>query len=72
MRRDLDSGLARAENVAVATLLGYTLPNDSGASTYYFPRDIIKPEVKLDGTFVDDTDTPGMGMTSIGKLLTTS
>lgn len=57
----LDSGVARAENVAVATLPGYTLPNDIAASTRYFPRDIIKPEVKLDGTFVDVTDTPGMG-----------
>ncbi|WP_155287694.1 o-succinylbenzoate synthase [Lacticaseibacillus zhaodongensis] len=57
----IDSGVARAENVAVATLPGYTLPNDIAASGRYFERDIIKPEVKLDGTFVDVTETPGMG-----------
>ncbi len=57
----LDSGVARAENIAAATLPGYTLPNDIAASTRYYDRDIIKPTVELDGTYVDAPQTPGMG-----------
>ncbi|WP_412989020.1 o-succinylbenzoate synthase [Pediococcus siamensis] len=57
----LDSGVARAENVAIATLPGYTLPNDIAASTRYYARDIIKPLVALDGTYVDVSPQPGMG-----------
>lgn len=57
----LDSGVARAENVAVATLPGYVLPNDIAASERYYGQDIIKPTVALDGTYVDVPDKPGMG-----------
>jgi O-succinylbenzoate synthase len=57
----IDSGIARAENVAIATLPGYTLPNDIAPSSRYFDRDIIKPEVTLDGTYIDVRSTPGMG-----------
>lgn len=57
----LDSGVARAENVAVATLPGYVLPNDIAASVRYYDRDIIKPTVALDGTYVDVSTKPGMG-----------
>ncbi|MFD1485110.1 o-succinylbenzoate synthase [Lacticaseibacillus baoqingensis] len=57
----LDSGVARAENVAVATLSGYTLPNDIAASTRYYDEDIITPTVALDGTYIDVPTTPGIG-----------
>lgn len=57
----LDSGVARAENIAAATLPGYTLPNDIAASTRYYDHDVIKPTVELDGTYVDAPAKPGMG-----------
>ena len=57
----LDSGVARAENVAIATLQGYTLPNDIAASTRYYNQDIIKPVVELDGTYVNVPHQPGLG-----------
>ncbi|GAW98520.1 o-succinylbenzoate synthase [Secundilactobacillus mixtipabuli] len=57
----IDSGVARAENVAIATLPGYTLPNDIAPSQRYFERDIIDPDIVLDGTFIDVMDVPGMG-----------
>ncbi|KRM85800.1 o-succinylbenzoate synthase [Liquorilactobacillus vini] len=57
----LDSGVARAANVAVATLPGYTLPNDIAASKRYYEEDIIKPLINLDGTFVDVPVEPGLG-----------
>ncbi|MES5422567.1 o-succinylbenzoate synthase [Lacticaseibacillus paracasei] len=58
----LDSGVARAENVAIATLPGYTLPNDIAASTRYYDRDIITPLITLNGTYVDVSNRPGMGV----------
>ncbi|WP_270766098.1 o-succinylbenzoate synthase [Lacticaseibacillus rhamnosus] len=58
----LDSGVARAENVAIATLPGYTLPNDIAASTRYYDRDIITPLITLNGTYVNVPTKPGMGV----------
>ena len=57
----LDSGIARAANVAIATLPGYTLPNDIAASHRYYDADIIKPEIELDGTFVNVSKENGLG-----------
>jgi len=47
----LESGIGRAHNIALASLHGFTLPGDISASSRYFARDIICPEVTLsDGT----------------------
>ncbi|WP_281165145.1 o-succinylbenzoate synthase [Liquorilactobacillus sicerae] len=57
----LDSGVARAANVAIATLPGYTLPNDIAASRRYYDKDIIKPLIELDGTYVNVPAELGLG-----------
>jgi o-succinylbenzoate synthase len=48
----LESGVGRAHNLAVASLPGFTLPGDISASSRYFDRDVIVPEVMVatDGT----------------------
>jgi O-succinylbenzoate synthase len=47
----LESGIGRAHNIALASLHGFTLPGDISASSRYFGRDIICPEVTVsDGT----------------------
>lgn len=48
----LESGIGRAHNLALASLPGFTLPGDISASSRYFDRDIIVPEVEVaaDGT----------------------
>jgi O-succinylbenzoate synthase len=48
----LESGIGRAHNIALASLPGFTLPGDISASSRYFARDVIKPEVTVgaDGT----------------------
>jgi len=48
----LESGIGRAHNIALASLKGFTLPGDISASSRYFARDIIQPEVTVapDGT----------------------
>jgi o-succinylbenzoate synthase len=48
----LESGIGRAHNIALASLPGFTLPGDISASSRYFARDVIIPEVSVtpDGT----------------------
>jgi len=58
----LESGIGRAHNIALASLKGFTLPGDISASSRYFERDIIHPEVTVasDGT-VTVPDMVGLG-----------
>ncbi|HJX93813.1 MAG TPA: o-succinylbenzoate synthase [Pyrinomonadaceae bacterium] len=58
----LESGVGRAHNIALASLKGFTLPGDISASSRYFQRDIIQPEVTVapDGA-VTVPDTVGLG-----------
>ncbi|HKR21771.1 MAG TPA: o-succinylbenzoate synthase, partial [Pyrinomonadaceae bacterium] len=48
----LESGIGRAHNIALASLPGFVLPGDISASSRYFSRDLIVPEVTVadDGT----------------------
>jgi O-succinylbenzoate synthase len=58
----LESGIGRAHNIAVASLPGFTLPGDISASRRYFARDIIVPEVEVDGDgMVEVPKGPGFG-----------
>jgi O-succinylbenzoate synthase len=60
----LETGLARAANLALAALPGFTLPGDVSASRRWFERDLtITPaELNPDGT-IDVPTTPGIGAT---------
>lgn len=49
----LESGVGRAHNVALTTLPNFTMPGDTAASSRYWERDIIDPEVTVtDGEIV--------------------
>jgi O-succinylbenzoate synthase len=58
----LESGIGRAHNIALASLPGFELPGDISASSRYFARDVITPEVTVspDGT-VDVPTGAGIG-----------
>lgn len=58
----LESGIGRAHNIALGSLPGFSLPGDISASSRYFARDLIVPEVKVspDGTVKVPTDS-GLG-----------
>lgn len=45
----LESGIGRAHNIALASLPGFLLPGDISASSRYFARDVIIPDVKVSG-----------------------
>lgn len=54
--------IGRAHNIALASLPGFSLPGDISASSRYFARDAIVPEVTVgaDGT-VEVPQRPGIG-----------
>ena len=58
----LESGIGRAHNIALASLPGFSLPGDISASSRYFARDLIAPEVQVteDG-MVAVPNGPGLG-----------
>lgn len=57
----LGSGVARAADIAAASLPGYTLPNDISASQRYFAHDIIKPLISLNNGRLKVPVSPGLG-----------
>jgi O-succinylbenzoate synthase len=59
----LETGIGRAHNVALASLPGFSLPNDISASKRYWEHDIIEPEFELneDGT-ISVPKGPGIGV----------
>lgn len=58
----LESGIGRAHNVAMSTLLNFVLPGDVSASRRYWDEDVIEPEVEVtpQGTIHVPT-APGLG-----------
>ena len=50
----LESGIGRAHNLALASLPGFTLPGDISASSRFFDRDVIVPEVRVAGNGTAD------------------
>ncbi|HLF83296.1 MAG TPA: o-succinylbenzoate synthase [Blastocatellia bacterium] len=58
----LESGIGRAQNIAMSTLGGFTLPGDVSASARYWEEDIIEPPVLVSprGT-ITVPDGPGIG-----------
>jgi o-succinylbenzoate synthase len=58
----LETGIGRAQNLAIASLPGFTLPGDTSASARYFWEDLTEPfEMATDGTMEVPTG-PGIGV----------
>lgn len=57
----LESGVGRAHNIALTTLGNFTLPGDTAASSHYWERDIIDPEVEVHNGLITVPTTPGIG-----------
>ncbi|WJE52271.1 o-succinylbenzoate synthase [Bacillus cereus] len=45
----VEMGISRAQNIALASLPNFTIPGDISASSRHWERDIISPEVTLQG-----------------------
>src|SRR5438477_4429984 len=58
----LETGIGRAQNIALSTLSNFTLPGDLSASKRYWKEDIIEPEVKVSSQgFIPISEKPGRG-----------
>ncbi|OGF53135.1 MAG: o-succinylbenzoate synthase [Candidatus Fraserbacteria bacterium RBG_16_55_9] len=66
----LETGIGRAHNVALASLPGFTLPNDLSASDRYYQQDLIEPAFVLhrDGTLRVPTGA-GIGVEIVEERL---
>jgi O-succinylbenzoate synthase len=60
----LESGIGRAQNIAMSTLPNFSLPGDVSASSRYWHEDVITPEVTVtpQGT-IKVPQSPGIGFT---------
>jgi O-succinylbenzoate synthase len=58
----LETGIGRAQNLALAAMPGFTLPGDTSASSRYFLDDLTEPfEMAPDGTMAVPAG-PGIGV----------
>jgi len=57
----LEAGIGRAHNVALTTLQQFILPGDTAASSRYWKKDIIVPEVMVDKGVIHVPQNPGIG-----------
>src|SRR5205823_253530 len=66
----LETGIGRAQNIALSTLQNFTLPGDVSASQRYWTEDIVDPEVTVTnrGTIMV-SDSPGTGYTPKKSLI---
>ena len=58
----LETGIGRAQNVAISTLANFKIPGDVSASGRYYARDTVIPPIELtsDGHVIPSSD-PGLG-----------
>jgi O-succinylbenzoate synthase len=59
----LETGIGRAQNLALAALPNFTIPGDTSASKRYFAEDIVDAPAVInpDGT-IDVPTGPGIGV----------
>lgn len=57
----LESGIGRAHNMALASMNQFTIPGDISASSRYWHKDIISPEVELHNGRVQLSSEAGIG-----------
>ena len=59
----LETGIGRAHNVALASLPGFSMPNDISASARYYANDIVEPHFVLnEDCTLDVPSEPGIGV----------
>ncbi|SHI54190.1 O-succinylbenzoate synthase [Dethiosulfatibacter aminovorans DSM 17477] len=66
----LDTGIARAHNVAITSLPNYKFPGDLPESTRYWEKDIIDPPMTIDeDSCIAVLDKPGIGYEPIKEMV---
>jgi O-succinylbenzoate synthase len=58
----LETGIGRAQNIALSTLSNFSLPGDVSASKRYWKEDIIEPQVEVSPQgMIAVSNQPGTG-----------
>lgn len=57
----IESGVGKAHNIALATLGGFAYPGDIPASSKYWHKDIVTPEIEVRNGEIKLSDKPGLG-----------
>lgn len=57
----LETGISRAHNIALASLPNFIIPGDISASSRYWRKDVILPEVVVENGCIAVPDEPGIG-----------
>ncbi|MDF2911710.1 MAG: menC [Sporolactobacillus laevolacticus] len=57
----IEFGIAKAHNIALASLEGFTLPGDLFASSHYWTNDLIEPEITVRQGLIIVPKGPGIG-----------
>ncbi|GLB60143.1 o-succinylbenzoate synthase [Cytobacillus sp. NCCP-133] len=57
----LESGIGRAHNIALTTLSNFVMPGDTAASSRYWEKDLIEPEVTVENGIIRVPEKPGLG-----------
>lgn len=66
----LDTGIARAHNIAVASLPNYQFPGDVPASDRYWEHDLLTPSVIIDkNAMIQVPTTPGIGFEPVAEFV---
>ncbi|MCI3197986.1 o-succinylbenzoate synthase [Bacillus sp. HU-1818] len=58
----LETGISRAQNVALASLPQFTIPGDISSSSRYWEEDIVTPDIRIDKGFISVPEKPGLGV----------
>ncbi|AKL85630.1 o-succinylbenzoate synthase [Bacillus atrophaeus] len=58
----LETGISRAQNVALASLPQFTIPGDISSSSRYWEEDIVTPDICIDKGFISVPEQPGLGV----------
>lgn len=57
----LESGIGRAHNIALTTLTNFIMPGDTAASSRYWEKDLIEPEVTVENGMIKVPVKSGLG-----------
>ncbi|MCM3093629.1 MULTISPECIES: o-succinylbenzoate synthase [unclassified Cytobacillus] len=57
----LEAGIGRAHNIALTTLSNFIMPGDTAASSRYWEKDLIEPEVTVEDGMIKVPEKSGLG-----------
>lgn len=57
----LEAGIGRAHNIALTTLSNFIMPGDTAASSRYWEKDLIEPEVTVEDGMIMVPEKSGLG-----------